>query len=368
MEHGSKVPPRIKVSQYDYGWPIYIDLLYDGAAWTPPSGATALVQGTKKDRTGFSYGPESNVTWSSNRVTIPLTQQMTAFAGDVPVEVIIMLSTTQRIGSANFILEVEPAALDDNVTVSETDMPVFARLAELIVELDEAVRATEENAQIATQKAYESEAYANQSAESANTSREYSVVAGEKADAAQASANAAASSEHNAELLVNEAEAAAEASQYQASLSASSAAEASSQREAANMYAKMAHSWANGESTDTTYGDGTHNSYYWAEKARQIAQGLAGALIPMGSVMFMDLPPLADVETGWLYNIIDEFTTDARFKEGAGIKKGAGSEVYKTADGYYSVMSRDLVSSVAGFKGDVTATQVLNAGGIFIEV
>lgn len=63
-------------------------------------------------------------------------------------------------------------------------------------------------------------------------------------------------------------------------------------------------------------------------KIGQKFSALAGAYIPKGSCTFASLPatPTASM-TGYVYNITDDFTTDARFVEGAGKDYPAGSNV-----------------------------------------
>ena len=55
---------------------------------------------------------------------------------------------------------------------------------------------------------------------------------------------------------------------------------------------------------------------------------LGGAYVPKGSVAFAGLPatPTA-AQVGYVYNITDDFTTDARFVEGAGKAYSAGTNV-----------------------------------------
>ncbi len=57
-------------------------------------------------------------------------------------------------------------------------------------------------------------------------------------------------------------------------------------------------------------------------------KALAGAFIPKGSVLFSNIPstPTAS-ELGFVYNITDAFTTDARFVEGAGKDYPAGTNI-----------------------------------------
>lgn len=97
------------------------------------------------------------------------------------------------------------------------------------------------------------------------------------------------------------------------------------------------------------------NSLEYANKAKeykdkclQISQGLEGALIPMGTVSFENIPT-TDVKTGYMYNISNEFTSDERFKDG--IKTySAGTNIYYTQDGKWDVLMGDLDKYV--FKTD----------------
>lgn len=55
---------------------------------------------------------------------------------------------------------------------------------------------------------------------------------------------------------------------------------------------------------------------------------LGGAYVPRGSVTFANLPSvLIQTMTGYVYNVSDDFETDARFLEGAGKKYSAGTNV-----------------------------------------
>ena len=51
-------------------------------------------------------------------------------------------------------------------------------------------------------------------------------------------------------------------------------------------------------------------------------KALNGAYVLRGSVTFANLPSvLTKTMTGYVYNVTDDFTTDARFIEGAGLKE-----------------------------------------------
>ena len=54
-----------------------------------------------------------------------------------------------------------------------------------------------------------------------------------------------------------------------------------------------------------------------------------------------------------MYNISNDFTTDSRFVEGAGIFYRAGANIYWTKDGKWDVM---IGTQVTGVKGDSEST------------
>lgn len=63
---------------------------------------------------------------------------------------------------------------------------------------------------------------------------------------------------------------------------------------------------------------------------------LEGAFIFRGSVTFANLPStLVKSMVGYVYNVSDQFTTDARFIEGAGKKYAAGTNVTVANVSYY---------------------------------
>lgn len=142
------VLPRINVSQYDYGRPIEVSL-YDGPAiYNVPSNAEVTVEGTKRDNTGFQY----ECTFSDNVVYFDLTNQMSVFQGEVFVEIVIRVDG-DRVGTGNFIIWVEKAGLQDDVVISETDIPIIEQIPEIKIETetarDEAVEAADEAKEIA---------------------------------------------------------------------------------------------------------------------------------------------------------------------------------------------------------------------------
>ncbi len=95
------------------------------------------------------------------------------------------------------------------------------------------------------------------------------------------------------------------------------------------------------------------NAKEFYEKTKQIHDSFSGALRPMGTVAFANLPALADAREGDMYNISDQFITNANFMEGANLTIPAGSNVYKTAGGKWDVLAGSLV---AGVKGEAEKT------------
>ena len=118
------VPLRVKVSQYDVGVRQLVFQLFNGAAALTSSSfdLSAQIVGTKPDKKGFEYSATVNATSSAIYVTVDITEQMTACAGDVVCE-IRMYDSDNRISSANFILDVEQAALGSETDISETELP-----------------------------------------------------------------------------------------------------------------------------------------------------------------------------------------------------------------------------------------------------
>lgn len=119
------VYPVVHVNQFDNDAGALIFKLYNGAAFSIPSSSAVVINGTKPDGYGFSY----SATYSGNVVTADVTQQMTAVAGEVKCELRITKGT-DVVGTQNFTLMVEPAALDSGTVVSDSDIPAIAAAAD----------------------------------------------------------------------------------------------------------------------------------------------------------------------------------------------------------------------------------------------
>ncbi len=121
-----------------------------------------------------------------------------------------------------------------------------------------------------------------------------------------------------------------------------------------------AEAWAKGTkngiavtSEDTQY---NNHAKYWAEQAAQSAQEFAGGVIYKGSVAFANIPT-SGMKHGWMYNVTDDFTTDSRFTEGAGIFCLAGQNIVWNNDiSKWDLAARGGVSSFNGRYGAITPT------------
>lgn len=183
--------------------------------------------------------------------------------------------------------------------------------------------------------------------------------------AAAKSATAAAISETNAktsETSASQSAATATSEAASASQSASTATDKATiatqkateiigKAESAADSATKAQSYAVG-GTGSREGEDSDNAKYYYQQAKDVSEGLKGGLQPHGTVAFADLPALADVSTGWMFNISDEFTTTDDFKEGAGNVIPAGANIYKTSDDKWDVLAGTPVTGIKGVNED----------------
>ena len=127
---------------------------------------------------------------------------------------------------------------------------------------------------------------------------------------------------------------------------------ASDSADMSRSYALQSQSYAMGTGS-VRQDEEVNNAKYFYEQSKLISESLSGALRPMGTKEFEDLLLIADASEGDMYNISDEFITTSDFKEGAGYRHPAGTNVYRTADGYWDCLAGTLVT---GVKGDAEAT------------
>lgn len=125
--------PVIHVGQYDDDFTIEFYLIaVDGkivpkyptsvtsnVTFSVPNGATAEVRGTKRDGNGYSANATISTVNQIKCVTVTGHQQMTACAGENIFEIVLKYNN-KVISTANFILDVERAAMDADTIQSDT--------------------------------------------------------------------------------------------------------------------------------------------------------------------------------------------------------------------------------------------------------
>lgn len=135
--------PVINVSQYDNDYAVTVTLIEGAEIYTPPSGATIRVEGTKPDGHGFEYP----CTYQGNVVTMPIYTQMTVVSGRFPIELVVYQNGL-RVGSCNIVFAVEKAPLGEDTDISETVIP----------DIIDAAQSSAEAAQEAAEQAQEAAA------------------------------------------------------------------------------------------------------------------------------------------------------------------------------------------------------------------
>lgn len=177
------------------------------------------------------------------------------------------------------------------------------------------------------------------------------------ADTAQGYADDAEDSKDLAAQSVTDAQAQVTLAQQQVTLATTQATNSANSAEDSEAWAVGQRGGIDVPSSDETYQNNSkywqERANYWYQQAQAIAESFSGALRPMGTVTFENLPPLAQVDSGDMYNISNQFTTTSDFVEGAGIVVPLGSNVYKTTGGKWDVLAG---SPVTGVKGNSEST------------
>ena len=227
-------------------------------------------------------------------------------------------------------IKVEAAKAETSASNAATSEDNARSAAEAAQASATAAGASESNAQASAASAAQSEANARASENSAKSSRDTAVesaqTATEKAESASESATTASE---------------------KADIATRKATEIIGKAEAAAESATKAQSYAVG-GTGSRDGEDSDNAKYYYQQAKDVSEGLKGGLQPHGTVAFSDLPALADVNSGWMFNISDEFATTDDFKEGAGNVIPAGANIYKTSDGKWDVLAGTPVTGIKG--------------------
>lgn len=195
-------------------------------------------------------------------------------------------------------------------------------------------RNSETNAKASEAKAKVSETSATTSASNAKTSETNSKTSETNTKKSEANASASATN--------------AKTSETNAKASATSASTFASNAKTSETKAKA--SETNAKTSETNSAKSESEAQKYAEQVKEISESFSGALRPLGTINFADLPSTADANSGDMYNITDQFATTTDFKEGAGNIIPAGSNVYLTIDRYWDVLAGTPVTGVKGAK------------------
>lgn len=206
---------------------------------------------------------------------------------------------------------------------------------------ENAAKASETAAKTSETNAKASETAAAKSATAAEASESNAKVSETSASESSATATEKASSASQS----------ADTATEKADIATQKAAEIIGKAESAADSATKAQSYAVG-GTGSREGEDSDNAKYYFEQVKDVSEAIKGGLQPRGTVAFADLPALADVNAGWMYNISDEFTTTADFKEGAGSTVPAGANIYKTSDDKWDVLAGTPVTGIKGVNED----------------
>lgn len=172
------------------------------------------------------------------------------------------------------------------------------------------------------------------------------------ADTAQGYADDAEDSKDLAAQSVTNAQAQVILAQQQVTLATTQATNSANSAEDSEAWAVGQRGGIDVPSSDETYQNNSkywqERANYWYQQAQAIAESFSGALRPMGTVTFENLPPLAQADSGDMYNVSNQFTTTSDFVEGAGIVVPLGSNVYKTVGEKWDVLAGSPVTGVKG--------------------
>lgn len=219
----------------------------------------------------------------------------------------------------------------------------------------QAAAKSEANAKASENAAKASETAAKTSETNAKASETAAAKSATAAEASESNAKVSeTSASQSAATATSEAASASQSASTatdKANIATQKATEIIGKAESAADSATKAQSYAVG-GTGSREGEDSDNAKYYFEQVKDVSEAIKGGLQPRGTVAFADLPALADVSTGWMFNISDEFTTTDDFKEGAENVIPAGANIYKTSDEKWDVLAGTPVTGIKGVNED----------------
>lgn len=344
----------IKFIEYDENTGIFKITHYNGASYT----IDTLLE---KLAINFDYD------YQTQRLIITLSDGTIKY-----VDLSALITQYEFLDSDTCAFELKP---DGKVTVKVKEGSIEEKhlrpnyLADIKVEAAKAQQSATQAAVSATTAsvcAYNAKQSENAARISQTESKKSELAAIASAESAEENKNIVVSGIETASICAFEAKESAKIAKENADIAIENSATAADAAASAENYADTAQSYAIGTDNVVRPNDSEDNSKFYSELARQltdeaqklleqaqkiIAAASSGALIPSGTVAFENLP--TEPQTGHMYNISNDFVTDERFAEGAGIFYRAGANVYWTADEKWDVL---VGAQVTGVKGEAENT------------
>lgn len=334
--HDNKTYEQVFQKQYNEKTKLCFRITCDGKEYDL-TGATAAFQMKKPDNTVII----NDCIIENNKVIVEVTKQMTAVYGNANFEITLFDGNGVIISTITATMRIDEAVIhpDDIKSEDEFNFIVNALKEITLIKLEIVDIKT-----YVEELADKAETFANKAAASATSASDSADIATEKATESATSASNANKSEENANIYAQEAS-------NSASIATQKATQASTSANNAETYSNQA---SDSATSAQNYAIGiTDSAKYYYEQAKTISESLSGALRPKGTIIFSNLPDLADASEGDMYNISDSFTTTTDFKEGSGNIIPAGSNVYKTSDGKWDILAG---TPVVGVKGNAETT------------
>ena len=279
-----------------------------------------------------------------NTVIVEVTQNCCTCNGTGEAELnIVDEESGSQIATMNFYVTIEASVYDNEDIQGSTEYGALvdriAKADAVIAKTDEIIHSTAAAAAAAADSANLAKASEENAKASETNSQDNKAAAEYSANEAKGSASAAKDSADAAAISANDAGDSADSANGFSAASKNYAKEAYDSKIEAKSYAHGG--------TESRENEDVDNAKYYYEQARGISEGLQGSLLPMGTITFSQLET-STKQSGYMYNISDEFTTDDTFKEGAGYTYPAGTNVYYTADGYWDCLAGTQVTGVKG--------------------
>lgn len=116
----SGVMPVLYVNQYDFGMPKTFEIYKGAEPYQTGADYSVTLRATKPD--GYGITVSGSFTVGENLVTVVIPQQLTAVAGKAICELVFANTSAVRLGTINFVLAIEAAALSDSTVISDSDI------------------------------------------------------------------------------------------------------------------------------------------------------------------------------------------------------------------------------------------------------